>query len=556
MDHLGQRIELAREAPLRVGAIYVEPGLRRVANDDGREALLEPRVMQVLVALVRAGGRIVSRDELAASCWHGVVVGEDALNRVIGRLRRVFDEVGDGELHLETITKVGYRLVAQDAPPAPRRQKPCVCVLPFANMSDDPQQGYFSEGVTDDIVIDLSKVSSLSVMGRSAALPFRSPGADVQQLARQLNVTHILEGSVRKAGGRVRVTAQLTDVASGDHVWGERWDRELTDIFAVQDEISQAVVGALSLRLAAKEKRAIEQRGTDSAEAYNLLLLARQLFVSCNPSPVRSTDVIQRLCERAIELDPRYARAWAMLALAQTTLRLKSGTPDDGLEAAEHALAIDPSLAEARAVRARHLFRKGRREEAGAEIDTALAQDPESYEVNLSAALLSFRKREFAKAVLHYEKAAALVESAFSPHGMLISCYAALGDTEGVRRSAHEAMARCEAALALDQTNGSALAVGVNALAALGELERARDWADRALLMDPDNVDMRYNMICALSRDLMDMEGALHLLELFLQTAVVGDINHLKVDPDLDPLREDRRFQAMVAAAEARVAAH
>ena len=261
------RIELAREATVRLGALGVEPGLRRIANDDGREAILEPRVMQVLVALSRAGGRIVSRDELAASCWHGVVVGEDALNRVIGRLRRVLDVVGGG-LQLETITKVGYRLVEPEpAVKATAPRKPAICVLPFANMSDDPQQAYFSQGICEDIITDLSKVSALSVVARDVAFSFKGDAADAPSLARQLNVSHVLEGSVRKAGGRVRITAQLIEASAGHHVWAERWDRDLTDIFALQDEISQAIVGALKLKLLPEEKRAIDRRGTDNVEA-------------------------------------------------------------------------------------------------------------------------------------------------------------------------------------------------------------------------------------------------------------------------------------------------
>lgn len=256
-------MSLAREPEVRLGALRIEPATRRIAHDDGREEIIEPRVMQVLVALLRAEGRIVSRDELFATCWPGVMVGEDALNRVMGRLRRLAGELGAETFKIETITKVGYRLTSPHIEPAtaaPRPQAepsrgPSICVLPFTNMSDDPQQDYFSDGVSEDITTDLSKVSSLFVVARTTAFDYRGKTFDVARLAKDLAVSHILEGSVRKAEGRVRINAQLIDGATGGHVWAERYDRDLADIFAVQSEISEAIVGALRLKLLPKEKK-------------------------------------------------------------------------------------------------------------------------------------------------------------------------------------------------------------------------------------------------------------------------------------------------------------
>jgi adenylate cyclase len=557
------RITLAHEAPTKLGPLAFEPTLRRVTHDDGREEVVEPRVMQVLVALIRAGGQIVSRDDLMLSCWHGVVVGEDAINRVMGRVRRLADGLGGGELKLETVTKVGYRLVATRRPvatpprdaPRPIEERVSICVLPFANMSDDPQQAYFSDGICEDIITDLAKVSALSVVARSTAFTFRDKAIDVPEVARQLKVSHVLEGSVRKAGGRVRITAQLIDGAAGDHCWSERWDRDLTDIFALQDEISEAIVAALKLKLLPEEKQSIERRGTDNVDAFNLYLMARQYFVSGNRGDLRAAEAIIRLCRRATEIDPSYARAWALLANVQTSLRFVQGRPDDGLAAAERALSLDPSLAEARAVRARHLFRMGRHDEASTEIETALHLDPESYEVNESAGMLCLRERRFADAIGYYEKAAELMESSVGAPGMLLTCYQAVGDEAGVRRSAQVALARAEKALAQDPGNGAAMGFGVGALAGLGQAERARDWIDRALLIDPDNLNMRYNFACALSGQLGDREGALDLLGGYFPAATVGDVTFAKVDLDLDPVRDDPRFVAMVEAAEARLAA-
>jgi adenylate cyclase len=153
-------------------------------------------------------------------------------------------------------------------------------VLPFANMSGDPEQEYFSDGITEDIITDLSKVSALSVIARNSAFVVKGRHVEIPKVARELAVSHVLEGSVRKVGRRVRITAQLVDGTSNDHVWAERYDRDLDDIFALQDEIAHAIVNALKLQLLPAEKRAIERRGTDNVEAYNLYLMARQNYVT------------------------------------------------------------------------------------------------------------------------------------------------------------------------------------------------------------------------------------------------------------------------------------
>jgi len=431
-----------------------------------------------------------------------------------------------------------------------------ICVLPFANMSGDAEQEYFSDGISEDVITDLNKVSALSVVARNTAFGFKGKQVDIPLIAKQLKVSHILEGSVRKAGQRVRISAQLIDGSTGNHVWAERYDRDLNDIFALQDEISQAIVKALKLKLLPEEKKAIEQRGTDNVDAYNLYLMARQHYANGNEFDVRRNEAIARLCGRATVIDPHFARAWALLALGQMLVRFThGGGGDDGLAAADRALSLDANLAEAHAVKARIFSEDGREVDASAEIDVALRLDPDSYEVNRAAAYLRFMQHRLPEAIRHFEKASALSETDVSSANMLTTCYTGIGNAEAALRAAQVTLGRAEKTLTQDPSNAAAVAFGANALAALGDAKRAKEWMNRALLIDPDNMPVRYNFACDLTTYLKEPDAALELLGPVFAKISVGLLNHAKADPDLDPLRDDPRFMTLIAAAEARLAA-
>jgi adenylate cyclase len=494
-------------------------------------------------------------------------VGGVALSRVVrdqveGKAPCAFEDLGehmvkniDRPVHVFSVRATAGRSEAREHKPEQPR-KLSICVLPFANMSGDAEQEYFSDGISEDIITDLSKVSALAVISRNSAFMFKGKHVDLPKVARELKVSHVLEGSVRKSGGRVRITAQLIDGTTDDHVWAERYDRDLNDIFAIQDEISEAIVNALKLKLLPEEKKAIEQRGTENVEAYNLYLMARQNYVTGGESDPRRAEATIRLCHRVTEIDPNYAQAWALMALGQMIVRfIHGGKGEDGLAAAERALVLDVNLAEAHAVKARIFAENGGHDEASAEIASGLRLDPESFEVNRSAGLLSFRQHQLEDAIRYWEKATTLMETDVASPAMLMTCYAALRNPQATRRAAEITLARAKKVLAQDQNNGAVTGWGVGALATLGEAERAREWIDRALLIDPDNMNMRYNFACGLGRDEKGKETALELLEPVFATTSMSLLIHAKVDPDLDPLRDDARFQAMVAAAEARLAA-
>ena len=431
-----------------------------------------------------------------------------------------------------------------------RSHRLSICVLPFANMSGDAEQEYFSDGISEDITTDLSNISALAVVARNTAFTFKGDAVDILAVARKLGVSHVLEGSVRKAGGRVRITAQLIDGDSGDHLWAERYDRDLTDIFAIQDEISKAIVAALKLKLLPEEKKAIEQRGTTNADAYNLYLMARQLWISGNYGDVRRDEIVIRTTQRAIALDPGYAQAWGLLAIAQASLRYHHGRDvDDGLAAAEEALKLDPTLAAAYSVRARHLAEQGDYQQAESEIRRGLELDPNSWEVNREAARLLMQHRRVEEAARHYTLAASLDENDFHSCMMLLTCFQALGSHERKPEVAQQMLERSERVLEQDSLNASALGVSAAALTILGDLDRAKERIQRAMMVDPENINMPYNFACMLATWVGDLEGALDMLEPVMTRHSRSLMLTMLADPDMDPLRDHPRFKRLVAEA-------
>ena len=268
-------------------------------------------------------------------------------------------------------------IAASPPPTLPRNN--AICVLPFVNMSGESDQEYFSDGISEDIITDLSKVSALFVIARNTAFTFKSKSVEVTQVARQLNVSYVLEGSVRKAGGRVRITAQLIDGSTGGHLWAERYDRDLNDIFALQDEVSAAIVGALKLKLLPDEKKAMERRGTSNMDAYDLFLRGTRSAYGSEQMLANTA-----LLEAAIRLAPDYADAWGALAFARALLRFERPLAEReeltaaAAAAAQHALALDATNPNALAAQYHLLPPFGRFTEAAAILSRMQAAAPQS----------------------------------------------------------------------------------------------------------------------------------------------------------------------------------
>jgi adenylate cyclase len=477
----------------------------------------------------------------------GITLSRAAREQIAGRIAAEFDDLGEHQVKdVEKpvhVFAVRAGIVSHAAAPS----RVAICVLPFANISGDPEQEYFSDGVTEDIITDLSKVSSLSVVSRNTAFTFKGKAVSMAQVARQLRVTHILEGSVRKSGDRVRITAQLVEGASDSHLWAERYDRDLKDIFALQDEIAHAIVAALKLKLAPEEKKAIELRSTSDPEAYKIYLMARQFDLLAH---ARHRELIVQLCKKAVEIDPNYARAWALMAIAQSNVALFVANSDEGLAAADRALSLDPGLAEAHSAKGRILGDYGKLEEALPYHQTALRLDPESYEVNCAAARCFVPMRRFDEAITCLERATRDFENDIWAAGMLIQCYEAIGSPL-TAASARHALARAEKLIAIEPDHGLSLSFGVGALVVLGENERAKEWARRALLVDPGNLNMLYNIGCGLIKG-GEIDWGLDMIEAVASATLRGSLNWIATDNDLDSVRDHPRYIKMMADAEAR----
>jgi adenylate cyclase len=313
-------------------------------------------------------------------------------------------------------------------------------------------------------------------------------------------------------------------------------------------------VDALKVKLLPQEKKAIESRGTSIVEAYNLYLMARQQWISGTFGDPRREEAIVKLCRQATLLDPHYAEAWALMALAQLDLRFVHGQEQNALPAAERALEINPKLAEAHCVKARYVEEEGQADEAEHQMRTALKLDPDSWEVNRETARMLFRQGRISDAIPFFEKGASLMDSDWSNPMMLITCYDSTGDKDQMRKAAQMALERVERALAKDPTNGTAMAVGAYSLAMFGDRDRAREWIRRALLFDSENLNMRYNLACTIIRQLDDVDEALDTFQPFFERLNSRTLmRHLEVDPDLDPVRKLPRFKEMLAAAKKRL---
>jgi adenylate cyclase len=420
-------------------------------------------------------------------------------------------------------------------------ERPSIVVLPFNNMSGDPEQEYFSDGITEDVITDLSKVSGLFVVARNTAFTYKGKPVKVQDVCKELGVKYALEGSVRKAGARVRVTGQLIDATDGGHVWADRYDRDLTDIFAIQDEITHAIVEQLKVKLLPQEQRSIARAPTDNVEAYTYYLRGRQFLHRHSKSYYQ---LARRMFAKAAELDPAFARAYAGIADCDSFLFLhyhENVAVDSILGMSAQALALDDKLAEAHASRGLALSLVQRYPEAMAEFERAIELDPNSFEAHYFYGRACFAQDRQADAAVQFERAAALKPDDYQSPAMLVMIYRAIGRQQDVSSAARKVVEIAEQELSKHPENPRPAYLGAGSLIELGERDRAREWIARAMATDPDDVLTQYNVACVYSK-LGELEVAFDLLERLLPHANHETKSWVRYDPDFDALRTQPRY--------------
>jgi TolB-like protein len=302
----------------------------------GELVAIEPRAFDLLAFLVRHRDRVLTKDDLLQGVWGGRIVSDSALTTRINAVRRALGDDGTAQRLIRTVTGKGVRFVGEvtemPEPAAPAADKPSIAVLPFANLSGDPEQDYFCDGMVEEITTALARFPWLSVIARNSSLAYKGRAVDVKEAARELGVRYVLEGSVRKFGNRVRIAGQLIDAATGAHIWAERFDGALDDIFELQDQVAGGVAGAAGSELRLAEIARAHRKPTASLDAYDLYLRA---LARCHERTRESCADAARLLQRALALDPGYAAAMATIAGNRCTQRNRHWLPDPGPEIEE-----------------------------------------------------------------------------------------------------------------------------------------------------------------------------------------------------------------------------
>jgi adenylate cyclase len=503
-----------------------------------RDVELRPKAFEVLRYLIENADRLVTKEELIKAVWPNVIVTDQVLAHCVSEVRQAIGD--DGQAIIKTVPRRGYRFAAtvvhlamsaaaaaprtaptaesQSASPdsgvrsqSPLLDRPSVAVLPFANLNSDPQQDYFSDGITEDIITELSRFSELLVIARNSSFQYKGKAVDILQVGRELGARYVLEGSVRRSGDRVRITAQLVDAVTGLHRWAERYDRELGDIFGVQDEVARAIVAFLAAHVNRAETERAMLKPPAAWEAYEYYLRGAEAFLlHANGRTKASLDDARRLLEQSLAIDPGHARAAAMLSW--THLRayiepfdgdyLSPAALDRAVELAEAAVRLDPRLPQARAQLGYVLIWKRQRDAGIAEFERAFALNR------------NFTDDRFAQALMYVGQPARAIEVLEA--NIRLDPFASPIYSSGVMGLANYSLKRYGEAVrwlresVLRSPNQQVVHLGLaSAYAQFGQLEETRKEAVEVLRINPGFTIEGYKPIVAVYKDPKDVEHRL-----------------------------------------------
>jgi len=537
---------------------------------------LQEQPFQVLKLLLLRPGELVTREEIRQRLWpSGTFVDFDnGLNAAINRLREALGDSAESPGLIETLPRRGYRFIGalhehaasggqsllpayprakvQEVPVGARhaaasaREAKSVAVLYFESSGGSKEDEYFRDGITEDIITELSKISELWVLTRSAVVAFRDKPTTASEVGRQLNAAYVLEGSLRRAGSQLRLTARLVHTDTERSVWAERYDRKLEDVFAIQDEIAQSIAKALKVMLSDEEKRAIAKTPTADIQAYDYYLRGRQHFHRHN-----GFDFARQMFARATIIDPGYARAYAGEADCCSFLYMYFEPLEADLKEADaasrRAVELDPELPEAHASRGLVNLLKKRYGEAETEFEAATRLNPKLFEAYYFRGRTSFSQGKLEEAAHWLEEASRVNSEDHMAPAILRMVYTALGRKADALTMSSRVVQLLERYLQINPADANALLRGAQCLVALGHKERALQWMQGVQNIDPDEPVVLYNVACTYAM-VGEPERAMEYLEKMPPRGewFKGWAEH---DPDLDSLRNDPRFQALLKGA-------
>jgi TolB-like protein/Tfp pilus assembly protein PilF len=441
--------------------------------------------------------------------------------------------------------------LGRESASAERRETNSIAVLPFANMSPDPEQEYFCEGIAEELINGLGRLQNLRVASRTSAFLFKGSQHDIREIGERLNVDKVVEGSVRKAGNQLRITVQLINVSDGYRLWSERYDRKMEDIFTIQDEIAESIVRALEVTLSPKERRAIQNVATRDVQAYDFYLRGRKYFYEFDR---RNWTLARQMFERAIQLDPSYALAYAGIADCWSFLFTYSGASERERQLAEEAsakaLELDPDLPEAHASRGMVLSLSNQNDQASAAFERAIQLNPKLYDAYYFWARASVSQGLFERAAELYEKAIEVRPEDYQARLLLPQVYRTLGRAEDAKEAHRRGIDAARRHLELNPDDVRALYLCGGAMVEVGMHEEGLELVDRAVTIAPNETGLLYNVACIYATLGRSGEALDHL-----ERAVAAGYNHkewLENDSDFDSVRNHPRFRAVLNLIEVR----